>query len=181
MRSVLGAALVILCLAGGPAAADRIVLRGDMVKLRLADGPMLAGEVTLPDGGTAPLADHLGERLTVLNFWATWCAPCRHEMPTLEALAAEPPKGVAVIALSTGRDPAEAIAGFRAEEGIEALTDLRDPSGALGRDAGVRGLPTTLILGPDGAEVARLAGIADWNSADARGALTSIADGQSSP
>ena len=175
MRSVLGAALVILCLAGGPAAADRIVLRGDMVKLRLADGPALSGEVTLPDGGTAPLSDHLGERLTVLNFWATWCAPCRHEMPTLEALAADPPEGVAVIALSTGRDPDAAIRSFRADEGIEALGDLRDPAGALGRDALVRGLPTTLILGPDGAEIARLAGIADWNSPDARAALISLA------
>ena len=181
MRYALSAALVILCLAGGPAAADRVVLRGDMVKLRLADGPAVAGEVTLPDGGTAPLADHLGERLTVLNFWATWCAPCRHEMPTLEALAADPPRGVAVIALSTGRDPDAAIRSFRAEEGIGALVDLRDPSGELGRGAGVRGLPTTLILGPDGAEIARLAGIADWNSDDARLALTSLAEGQSSP
>ena len=175
MRYALSAALVILCLAGGPAAADRIVLRGDMVKLRLADGPVLAGEVTLPDGTTAPLAEHLGERLTVLNFWATWCAPCRYEMPTLEALAADPPEGVAVIALSTGRDPDAAIRDFRAEEGIVALMDLRDPSGDLGRGAGVRGLPTTLVLGPDGTEVARLAGIADWNAAEAREALSALA------
>ena len=176
MRSVLGAALVILSLALGPAAADgRVVLRGDMVKLRLADGPVLAGEVTRPDGAAAALRDHLGGRLTVLNVWATWCAPCRHEMPTLEALAADPPEGVAVIALSTGRDPDAAIRRFRAEAGITALIDLRDPSGDLGRAAGVRGLPTTLILGPDGAELARLTGIADWSAPEAREVLEALA------
>ena len=175
MRDALSAALVILCLAGGPAAAERLVLRGDMTRLRLADGPVLAGEVTLPDGTPAPLAEHLGERLTVLNFWATWCAPCREEMPALEALAADAPEGVAVLALSTGRDPDAAIRAFREDEGIAALPDLRDPSGTIGRAAGLRSLPTTLILGPDGSEIARLAGIADWNGADARLALTSLA------
>ena len=175
MRSVLGAALVILCLAGGPAGAERLVLRGDMTRLRVADGPVVAGEVTLPDGTTAPLADHLGERLTVLNFWATWCAPCREEMPALEALAADTPEGVAVIALSTGRDSDAAIRAFREDQGLSALSDLRDPSGAIGRAAGLRSLPTTLILGPDGTEVARLTGIADWKGPDARVALTSLA------
>ena len=174
MRVWMGAALVILCAAAGPAAADRLVLRGDMTRLDVTGGPAVAGEVETAEGARSALADHLGARLTVLNFWASWCAPCREEMPTLEALAADPPEGVAVIALSTGRDSGAAIRAFREDEGIEALADLREPSGAIGRAARLRSLPTTLILGPGGEEVARLSGTADWNAPEARAALSAL-------
>jgi thiol-disulfide isomerase/thioredoxin len=147
-----------------------------MEPLALAeDAAPLDVEVRTLDGAPLPLADALGERLTVLNFWATWCAPCLHEMPTLEALAADPPEGVAVIALSTGRDSSERIADFAREVGLDRLTLLRDPDAVAGRAAAVLGLPTTLILGPDGAELARLTGTADWNGPDARAAVTGLA------
>ena len=166
---------LILAVLAGPAAAEVIALEGDMTKMRIAEGPALGGEAILPSGAAAPLAEDFGARLTVLNFWATWCAPCRHEMPTLDALAADPPEGVAVIALSTGRDAPERIAAFWAEAGLSALADRRDPSGAIGRAAAVRGLPTTLILDARGREVARLTGTADWNAPEARAALEQIA------
>ena len=168
------AALLILLAAAAPAAGD-VPREGDMEPLVLAEGAApLAVEVLGPDGAPLPLADALGERLTVLNFWATWCAPCRHEMPTLEALAADPPEGVAVIALSTGRDSPERIAAFAEEAGLDRLLLLRDPTAAAGRAAAVLGLPTTLILGPDGAELARLTGTADWNGAEARAVLNAL-------
>ncbi len=169
-----GAALLILLTAAAPARAE-IPRDGDMAPLALADGAApLAVDVLELDGSALPLAGELGARLTVVNFWATWCAPCRHEMPTLEALAADPPEGVAVIALSTGRDSPDRIAAFAAEAGLDRLRLLRDPSAAAGRAAAILGLPTTLILGPDGAELARLTGTADWNGPDARAALAAL-------
>ena len=168
------AALSILLACAAPAAAE-VPRAGDMEPLVMAgDAAPLTAEVLTLDGAPLPLADVLGERLTVLNFWATWCAPCRHEMPTLEALAADPPDGVEVIALSTGRDSPERIAAFAEEIGIERLALLRDPDAAAGREAAVLGLPTTLILGPDGAELARLTGTADWNGPDARAAMEAL-------
>ncbi len=169
-----GAALLILLIAAAPARAQ-VPRDGDMQALALADGAApLAAEVLDIAGDPLPLADALGARLTVLNFWATWCAPCRHEMPTLEALAADAPDGVAVIALSTGRDSPDRIAAFAAEAGLDRLRLLRDPSAAAGRAAAILGLPTTLILGPDGAELARLTGTADWDGPDARAALAAL-------
>ena len=168
------AALLILLTPGGPASAD-VPRGGDMGPLVLADGAApLAAEVLTLEGTPLPLAEALGERLTVLNFWATWCVPCRHEMPTLEALAAAAPEGVAVIALSTGRDSPERIAAFAEAAGLDRLALLRDPDAAAGREAAVLGLPTTLVLGPDGAELARLTGTADWNGPNARAVLKAL-------
>lgn len=110
------------------------------------------------------LRDYRGEWL-VVNFWATWCAPCRKEMPQLDALAAHyEGQGVRVIALSVDRGGAAKPEKFLNELGVRHLTRLYDPSYKSARAAGLIGLPTTLLLNPDGQEVGRLAGEADWNS-----------------
>ena len=168
-------ALLILALSAAQAAAE-LPLGGDMAAVVPAEGAApLEVEVLDLAGAPLPLAGALGARLTVLNFWATWCAPCRHEMPTLEALAADPPEGVAVIALSTGRDSPERIAEFAEETGLDRLTLLRDPGAEAGRAGAVVGLPTTLLLDPEGRELARLTGTADWNGPDARALMNALA------
>lgn len=169
-------ALLILALSAAPAAAE-LPLGGDMAAVVPAEGTPAPLDVEVLDlaGTPLPLSEALGARLTVLNFWATWCAPCRHEMPTLEALAADPPEGVAVIALSTGRDSPERIADFAEEAGLDRLTLLRDPGAEAGRAVAVLGLPTTLILDPEGRELARLTGTADWNGPDARALMNALA------
>jgi thiol-disulfide isomerase/thioredoxin len=113
----------------------------------------------------------------VLNFWATWCAPCRHEMPSLDRLQAAMP-AIAVLPVATGRNSVEAIAKFYGEAGVTALPVLRDPKSELARSMGVLGLPVTVILNPEGREVARLIGDAEWDSASAQAVLGALVAGQ---
>ncbi|MFT6785676.1 MAG: thiol-disulfide isomerase/thioredoxin, partial [Dinoroseobacter sp.] len=83
------------------------------------------------DGGEMTLADLEGGHV-VLNFWATWCAPCRKEMPSLANLQAQMGSdGFRVVTVASGRNPPEAIDRFFTEEGIEGLPKYRDPDMAL--------------------------------------------------
>jgi thiol-disulfide isomerase/thioredoxin len=132
-------------------------------------------EVTTLDGAAWSLAARRG-RWVVVNFWATWCAPCRREMPALDALARE--RGgddLAVLAIATGRNAPEAIAAFREEAGIATLATYTDPKSELARAMGVPGLPVTVILDRDGDEIARLLGDADWNAPEARALIDYLA------
>lgn len=104
----------------------------------------------------------------VVNFWATWCGPCRKEMPSLDALAgAYADKGLAVLPIATGRNPSGAMDRFLQETGVANLTVYLDPKQALARKAGVLGLPMTLLVDPQGQIVARMIGDADWAGPDA--------------
>ncbi|MDC0131423.1 TlpA family protein disulfide reductase [Alphaproteobacteria bacterium] len=102
----------------------------------------------------------------VLNLWATWCAPCRKEMPQLDALQAHfSGKNVRVIALSLDRGNGDKPKQFLQELGVRHLTWAHDGSYKSARQLGLIGLPTTLLIDVDGKEIGRLAGEADWNSA----------------
>jgi thiol-disulfide isomerase/thioredoxin len=114
------------------------------------------------------LSDFTGQ-VVLLNFWATWCPPCRAEMPSLDRLAGEMAgDGLAVIALSTDRGGVERIAEFYDEIGVANLSIYQDPRGRLPRKAGAIGLPVTLLLDRDGREVARVTGDAEWDSPEAK-------------
>lgn len=180
MRAKLIAVLYTAMLLGAnPAAADVAALReGDMKKLALHETPVdLPAAVFLDEAdGEHPLADWKG-KWVVLNFWATWCAPCRHEMPSLDRLQAAMPQ-IAVLPVATGRNSVEAIAKFYGESGVTSLPVLRDPKSELARNMGVLGLPVTVILNPEGREVARLIGDAEWDSASAQAVLGALVAGQ---
>ncbi|MDO5704998.1 MAG: TlpA disulfide reductase family protein [Paracoccus sp. (in: a-proteobacteria)] len=116
------------------------------------------------DGGEHRLSDWQGQAVLV-NFWATWCAPCREEMPSLDALQqAEGGEGFQVLTVAAGRNPPEAMRKFFTENGIENLPLLTDPRMELARSMGVVGLPVTVLIDRQGREVARLNGEADWAS-----------------
>lgn len=120
--------------------------------------------LTTPDGREVTLADYVG-RGVVLNFWATWCAPCVREMPELDRLnAALAPVGIDVLAASMDRGGHSVIAAFYEKVGIINLAALHDPKGTAARALGIRGLPTTLIIAPDGREVARIEGIHHYDT-----------------
>ena len=117
------------------------------------------------DGKTGGLARFEGEVL-VLNLWATWCAPCRKEMPQLDALQAYfDGRAVRVIALTLDRGTGDKPKEFLQELGVKHLTWVHDGSYKSARALGLIGLPTTLIIDTEGYEIGRLAGEADWNSA----------------
>ncbi|WP_096784659.1 TlpA disulfide reductase family protein [Rhodobacter sp. CZR27] len=163
--------------AAGPAEAAAM-RTGDMRKLVIHDAPRPLPEQGLVALDEAPssLSDWKG-KWVVANFWATWCAPCREEMPTLDALqAAMGGERFAVVTVATGRNAVPAITRFFEEAGVRHLTALRDPKSALARQIGVMGLPVTLVLDPEGREVARLIGDAVWDSPEARAVLAEMMD-----
>ena len=178
MRKLLAVLYTGLALGANPAAAEDLpaLLTGDMAKMTLAD------PVTLPEAALLSMTDEEADlaafhgQWVVLNFWATWCAPCRAEMPALDRLQAAMP-GIAVVPVATGRNPPEAIARFWDEAQIAHLATLRDPKSGLARQIGVAGLPVTLILNPEGQEVGRLIGDAVWDGPEAQALLKALMAG----
>ena len=138
-----------------------------------AAAPSGAGQKTKPlpelqfqDGAGHPraLADFRG-KVVLLNIWATWCAPCREEMPALDRLQAK--LGGAhfeVVALSIDQQGTQAVRKFFDEVGVKSLTLYVDPSAQAGFKLGTVGLPTTLIVDRAGREVGRRVGPAEWDS-----------------
>jgi len=146
---------------------------GDMLKLQFGVDRGSDVVFTHEDGSDVTLAAFKG-KYTVLNFWATWCAPCRKEMPHLSELADEFGADLNVITVATGLNQRPAMERFLAEIGVDNLPLHTDANSALARDMGVIGLPVTLIMDPEGFEIARLIGDADWASDNAKAILRSL-------
>ena len=154
-RTFLGAVLAAL---GAPAAAEPLMQLHDTARdlppLSFVDG----------DGQEMTLADLQG-RVILLNVWATWCVPCREEMPMLDALQGRlGGPDFQVLPLSLDRAGLDVVQRFYDEIKIQNLgmylSDQRQTMPALG----VLGLPTTLLIDRDGREIARLVGPAEWDS-----------------
>ncbi len=140
---------------------------GDMAKMIIHPAPKDLPQVGFVGLDEAPRSmDEVKGRWALVNFWATWCAPCRKEMPSLGALAKDMPD-LAVVALATGRNPLPQLTRFIDEAGVQHLIHMRDPSQELASQIGILGLPVTIIVNPEGQEVARLIGDADWHSPEA--------------
>jgi thiol-disulfide isomerase/thioredoxin len=176
----LAAVYTALTLVANAALADTAALEalrdGDMRKLNFHSSPVPAAETPFDNGSGAEtsLAAFHGQYVLV-NFWATWCAPCRVEMPTLSALqTAMGGDSFQVVTIATGRNDPVAMDQFFQEIGVTNLPLFRDPTQSLARDMGVLGLPITLILDPEGNEIARLQGDADWNSDSARAIIAAL-------
>ena len=173
MRKMMLAVLYTAFAFGANAGSLEGLLVGDMKKLALVE-PAAIPEAVLLDAAEAEhsLAEYRG-KWVVLNFWATWCAPCRAEMPSLQRLAEAMPE-IAVVPVATGRNAVPQIGKFYEEAGVTTLPVLRDPKSGLARAMGVLGLPVTVILDPEGREVARLIGDAEWDSAAAQAVLRAL-------
>lgn len=151
---------------------------GDMKKLVVHKEARPRIEETFRDqyGNAVTLADYEG-KIVVLNFWATWCPPCRAEMPSIDRLSAEMGgDDVAVLALSTDRFDVERVAAFFDEINVENLRVLQDRKGAVARRAGVLGLPVTVILDRKGREIGRVQGEAEWDSSDVKAIVTRVVE-----
>ncbi len=148
----------------------------DMRKLNFHAAPkeVSQNKFVTEDGGEATLGDYRG-KVILLNFWATWCAPCRHEMPMLSELQSElGGEDFEVLTLATGRNMVPAMKKFFDEIGVTNLPLHRDPKQAVAREMAVFGLPATIVLDREGREIARLQGDADWSSENARAILTAV-------
>ncbi len=115
------------------------------------------------DGKKLRLQDYRGQ-LVLLNFWATFCVPCREEMPQLEALwKSFKDKGFTVIAIATDRGNAKEVKRFVQETALTFPVVL-DPDGKVRNNYEIIGLPTTYLIGRDGRFHGRIIGARDWNN-----------------
>ena len=142
-----------------------------------------------PAGEPASIPQFAGKAV-LLNLWATWCAPCVVEMPTLDALATRE-KDIVVLAVSQDRNGQEDVETFFADRDFRRLEPNIDPELTLMRRLGITTLPTTILYDAGGREVWRMKGMADWQGQSAArliaeaalpgavGAQRQVADGAS--
>ncbi len=130
-----------------------------------AKPPWRAPTVSFADaaGRNLSLSDFTG-RLVLVNLWATWCAPCRQEMPSLERLQTRLGDKIAILAISEDRGGSKAVAPFVATFGLKAVKTYLDPDSAVGRAFKVDGLPTSFLIDRQGRVLGRVEGGAEWDS-----------------
>ncbi|CAN0589718.1 unnamed protein product, partial [Ectocarpus sp. 12 AP-2014] len=168
-----------LMLCANAALADIATLEalreGTMKKLRFVEPVAVSNEAfTHADGGEHTLEQFKGKHI-VLNFWATWCAPCRKEMPMLSELQTEfGGNTFEIVTIATGRNELAGIRRFFDEIAVDNLPIYLDPRQKLAREMGVLGLPVTLVIDPDGNEIGRMIGDAEWNSESAKAIIKSL-------
>jgi thiol-disulfide isomerase/thioredoxin len=122
-------------------------------------------------GRARSMADFRG-KVVLLNIWATWCAPCREEMPALDRLQARlGGPGFEVLAVSVDQQGPEVARRFYAEVGIKSLAFYIDRSAKAAFQADVAGLPATLLIDAEGREIGRHLGAARWDSPEVMEAL----------
>jgi thiol-disulfide isomerase/thioredoxin len=122
-----------------------------------------------PDDAAVTLAG-FGGRPLLVNLWATWCAPCVAEMPTLDALAAKSGERMTVIAVAQDLQGAAIVDPWFQKAGLKALQPYIDPENGL-LDAANSALPTSIYYGADGREIWRVVGAIDWQGKEAQALL----------
>lgn len=176
-RIVLYTALSLSANAAGAQTAELMALReGTMEKLIFAETPETVPDVAFKsaEGAELKLSDFRG-RYVLLNFWATWCAPCKKEMPALDRLQADfGGDRFEVLTVATGRNSLAGIARFFREGKIENLPMMTDLSSELAQAMSVLGLPITVLIDPEGREIARLQGDAEWDGESARAIFSAL-------
>lgn len=123
---------------------------------------------------TKTLADYKGD-VVLLNIWATWCAPCRAEMPSIERLHREfGPRGLKIVAVSVD-DPGQqkAVRDFARELGL-TFEILHDPTHDIQRAYQTTGVPETFVLGRDGVIRKKIIGATDWSSPGTRALVAQL-------
>jgi thiol-disulfide isomerase/thioredoxin len=134
--------------------------------LQLEKTPKPAPDVRFTDAaGGGHALDAFRGRYVLLNMWATWCGPCVNELPSLARLSQFAP-GLKVLAIDTDHEKVDA-AGFLKSHNASALPVYVDSEKMMLRSFVVPGLPTTILIGPDGKVIARAEGPADWGSEEA--------------
>ncbi|HVY57196.1 MAG TPA: TlpA disulfide reductase family protein [Xanthobacteraceae bacterium] len=167
--------------AGDPACREALetarhiapLARGEVAAVTVASEARRLPALTFQDasGAQKSLSDWHG-RTVLLNLWATWCVPCRKEMPALNTLESElggPNFEVVAVNIDT-RDPGKPKSWLQ-QIGVDRLAYYADPNARIFQDlkaiGKAFGMPTTLLVDPNGCEIASLAGPAEWASGDA--------------
>ena len=159
----------------GKVVAEKIapLAKGDVASMAVAKQPKPLVELAFVAEGGMPkkMSDFLGKTV-LLNLWATWCVPCREEMPALDKLQARlGGENFEVVAISIDTARLERRKSFLDEAGVKSLGFYADPTAevfqVLKKAGKVVGLPTTILVDSDGCEIGHMPGAADWASEDA--------------
>jgi len=154
---------------------DHLLARQDSVIAPVAAGA-LAADFKLKDlGGSTISLSSLRGKVVFLNVWATWCEPCRQEMPSIESLYEEfkQDKNLVVLAVSQDSTGRGAVDSYIRKNGFK-FTVLLDPANAVGEAYNVSGIPETFIIAPNGRIVAHHSGPYDWSKPEMRDALEEL-------
>jgi len=146
---------------------------GEVAAVNVAKSPLTIPDLTFEDAAGKPVKlDNWRGRTVLLNLWATWCVPCRKEMPALDALQAKlGSPDFQVVAINIDTRDAEKPKAFLKEIGVSRLAYFTDRSAKVFQDlksiGRAFGMPTTLLIDRQGCEIGSIAGPAEWASPDA--------------
>ncbi len=159
------------------------VAHGEVAGVVVAERPLRVPDLTVRDAGgnEKKLSDWRG-RTVLLNLWATWCVPCRKEMPALDALQGKlGGEGFEVVAVNIDTRDLDKPKNWLKEAGITRLAYYADPSAKVFQDlkavGRAIGMPTTLLIDPNGCELGTIAGPAEWASDDAAKLVSAAVEG----
>ena len=145
------------------------IIRGELRKFIFSEKTEVLQKPLILDANENMVEIGYDEDILIINFWATWCAPCKKEMPSLNSLAQNMKyEDIQIITIASGRNSKEAIDGFFDDNNLVNLKKYRDPRGRIAVKYGVTALPTTVVINPTGLEIGRIIGDIDWDTADVR-------------
>lgn len=163
-KPLIAALAIILGVAGGLSAPARAASLPSLHAPQPLPAPLAFSDA---DGKTVDIDTFRG-KVVVLDYWATWCAPCKAEFPALDRLQGRfAGQGLQVVPVSIDRGGRAAVDRFYGETKIANLPEYLDPTSTNAGPLGLRGVPTTLILDRQGREVARVEGSVAWDSPEA--------------
>ena len=145
------------------------IIRGELRKFIFSEKTEVLPKPLILDTNENMVEIGYDDDILIINFWATWCAPCKKEMPSLNSLAQNMKyEDIQIITIASGRNSKEAIDGFFDDNNLVNLKKYRDPRGRIAVKYGVTALPTTVVINPTGLEIGRIIGDIDWDTADVR-------------
>jgi len=145
------------------------IIKGELRKFIFSEKTEVLPKPLILDANENMVEIGYDDDILIINFWATWCAPCKKEMPSLNSLAQNMKyEDIQIITIASGRNSKEAIDGFFYDNNLVNLKKYRDPRGRIAVKYGVTALPTTVVINPTGLEIGRIIGDIDWDTADVR-------------
>ncbi len=156
-----------------PAFSLADLAHGQMAKFEIVDSsaptPQIPQTPFYNEAGETLTLDDFRGKVVLVNLWATWCAPCLKEMPTLDRLQAElGSKYFEVLAISVDKAGVETSRAFLERTGAQHLSLYVEPKFRINRELSVYGLPATILFDDRGKELGRITGPAEWDSKDAK-------------
>ena len=143
------------------------IIEGELRKFIFSESTNPLPRLRVIDADENLIEIGFNEELLVINFWATWCAPCKKEMPSLNNLAQNMKnERIRIITVASGRNSKAAIDTFFNDYDLVNLSKYRDPKGKMSIMYGITALPTTVVIHSTGVEIGRIIGDIDWDTSD---------------